>query len=590
MSAMQFLGAAILVAGALVGALSAPTASAQTQVANTKHNLTPGGPGQLKETRPIGLCVFCHTPHNANPAGALWNRDLPPITYQLYTSSTLRATLNQPNGGSRLCLSCHDGILALANLRAAPPGDALKLGPMTGSSVLGTDLSDDHPISFVYDNTLAVQHPGLVDPGSLPHVVRLDAKKQLQCTSCHDPHDDRRANFLRMGNLNGELCISCHRLAPWSGSSHGNSSATWNGSGTNPWPPGAYNTVAANACLNCHRSHSAGHGQRLLAQSVESDNCNVCHGGTVAAKNIAAEFANGAKFSRHPIDNVPWTHDPQENPAAMPRHVACADCHNAHASNSTRAQPPLASGPLLSVPGVTTTGSRISESAYEYQVCIKCHGASEPTTIGKLRQEGTRIVSNRIDPNNASFHPIAAPGKNTTIRGLMAGYTASTIIGCSDCHNNNDWTANGVAPKGAHASRYAPILERNYASSDPTPESATNYDLCYKCHDRSTLLRDTPGTFPHARHVVTSQASCATCHDAHGSRQNAHLVNFMLRDEAGKQVVGTNSAGRLEYISTLPGSGTCYLACHGADHNPQAYGAAAPATSVLRPRRTSTTR
>jgi predicted CXXCH cytochrome family protein len=576
------LRAAIVVAGVLLMTLSASRVAAQTQIANTRHNLTPGGPGQLKETRPIGLCVFCHTPHNANPSGALWNRDLPPISYQLYTSSTLRAVLKQPNGSSRLCLSCHDGILALANLRKPPAGEALKLGPMTGSNLLGTDLSDDHPISFVYDSNLAMQHPGLVDPGSLPGVIRLDGKKQLQCTSCHDPHEDRRAKFLRMSNLNGALCISCHRLAQWSGSSHANSSATWNGNGTNPWPPNAYNTVATNACLNCHRSHSAGHGQRLLAWSVESDNCNVCHGATVAVKNIAAEFANGAKFSRHPIDSAPWAHDPQENPAGMPRHVACSDCHNAHASNSTTAQPPLVSGRLLSVAGVTTGGSRVAASAYEYQICIKCHGSSEPNTIGILRQEGTRIVSTRIDPNNRSYHPIAAPGKNTSIQGLMPGYTASSMIGCGDCHNNNDWTATGVAPKGPHASRYAPILERNYTSSDPTLESVTSYDLCYKCHDRSTILQDPAGGFPHREHVVGSRASCAVCHDSHGSRQNAHLINFMLRDGTGNTVVSPNSVGRLEYVSALPGSGTCSLTCHGVEHNSRAYGGAAPAMNLLK--------
>ena len=77
---------------------------AQTDIAKTVHNLTPEGPGAMKETVKTGLCVFCHTPHNANPASAMWNKDLPGITYQLYTSSTLRADLKQPTGSSRLCL------------------------------------------------------------------------------------------------------------------------------------------------------------------------------------------------------------------------------------------------------------------------------------------------------------------------------------------------------------------------------------------------------------------------------------------------------------------------------------------------------
>jgi predicted CXXCH cytochrome family protein len=273
----------VAVLGACVLLLAMPASlRAQTEIAKTPHNLTPGGPGQLKETRPTGLCEFCHTPHNANPSRALWNRDLPPVTYQLYSSSTLQATLNQPTGSSRLCLSCHDGILALGNLRVPPPGEALTLGPLRGDRNLGTDLGDDHPVSFVYDGALAVKRGDLVDPSGLPKAIRLDETGQMQCTSCHDPHEDRRPNFLRMGNLDGALCLTCHRPNQWGSSSHATSSASWNGIGLDPWPKGAPPTVAANACFSCHRNHSAGHGPGLLAQGIETDNCTDCHGGTVA--------------------------------------------------------------------------------------------------------------------------------------------------------------------------------------------------------------------------------------------------------------------------------------------------------------------
>jgi len=86
-------------AAALVVLISATaTVHAQTDIAKTVHNLTPEGPGTMKETVKTGLCVFCHTPHNANPSRSMWNKDLPGITYQLYTSSTLRAELKQPTG------------------------------------------------------------------------------------------------------------------------------------------------------------------------------------------------------------------------------------------------------------------------------------------------------------------------------------------------------------------------------------------------------------------------------------------------------------------------------------------------------------
>ncbi len=97
--------------------LAAPPAThAQSDIAKTVHNLTPEGPGKQKETVKTGLCVFCHTPHNGSPGRALWNKDLPGISYQLYTSTTTRADLKQPTGSSRLCLSCHDGFVAMGNL------------------------------------------------------------------------------------------------------------------------------------------------------------------------------------------------------------------------------------------------------------------------------------------------------------------------------------------------------------------------------------------------------------------------------------------------------------------------------------------
>jgi predicted CXXCH cytochrome family protein len=580
---MLFAGRVVFFATAFVLAAACgvlpSVARAQSEIAKTVHNLTPEGTGAQKETRKTGLCVFCHTPHNSNPSRSLWNKDLPGITYQLYTSTTLRADLKQPTGSSRLCLSCHDGFVAMGNLRVPPPGDPLKLGAMTGPNVLGTDLSDDHPISFVYDSALAAKHPGIIDPGNLPKELPLDRKKEMQCTTCHNPHESNRGKFLRTDNPSGAMCLACHDPIGWRLSSHAISPATWMGGGLNPWPAGSATTVAANACRNCHRTHSAPHGERLLARAQEPDNCNICHGGTVAKKNIAAEFANGAKFSRHPIESAQWTHSPVENPAGMPRHVACEDCHNPHAATARTAVPPLVAGPLTGVTGVAAGGVPVQEATFEFQVCSKCHGFREPATPGITRVEATRIVSTKIDPSNQSFHPIAAAGRNSTIRGLVPGLSATTIIGCTDCHNNNEWqTPTGIAPRGPHASRYAPILQKYYQTTDNTPESTANYDLCYKCHDRATLLA--PGGFPHYLHAVQQQAPCAACHDAHGSRQSPHLINFMTQDINGKIVVQPNSQGQLQYVAGPNGTGSCSLLCHGRDHAGLSYGLA----SILRRR------
>ena len=540
-------------------------------IADTQHNLTPTGPGTVKEAGVNELCVFCHTPHNANPQQSLWNRDVLGTVYTLYESSTLYAEPGQPTGAARLCLSCHDGTLALGNLRVPARTGPTTLGPLTGQAVLGMDLSDDHPVSFLYDAALALTHGELADPSTLVQKIRLDKTGQLQCTACHDPHDNPYRKFLTTDDRGGALCVACHQQRNWTASIHATSQATWQGTGPNPWPHTPYTTVADNACENCHRPHAAPHPPRLLNSLQERDVCLVCHNGNVATHNLEAEFL---KTSAHPIFATEWTHEPLEEPSTMPRHVACADCHNPHEATDTLTSPPVASGRLRGVSGVTLTGGTVSEASYEYEVCLKCHGIRDETTLGVVRHDNTRNIRLKIDPNNPSYHPVADIGKAPHVTGFEpgTGLSAGSMIYCTDCHNNDEWTASDTQPRGPHGSQYAPLLERNFAMNDPNPESFQSYALCYKCHNRSFLITDQANTFPHGEHLGPDvNASCAVCHDAHGSREYKGLINFMRFDKLGSSVVTPSSSGRLEFVDLGPGRGSCYLTCHEKDHDPEEY-------------------
>src|SRR4030043_15260 len=124
----------------------------------TKHNLSASGPGTVKATVEKPVCEFCHTPHHAGQAQPLWNKDIPEILYTTYQSSSLKAAIGQPNGASKLCLSCHDGTIALGLLRSESQIISFTGGVVTmpvGRTNLGIDLSDDHPVSLTYDNALA---------------------------------------------------------------------------------------------------------------------------------------------------------------------------------------------------------------------------------------------------------------------------------------------------------------------------------------------------------------------------------------------------------------------------------------------------
>jgi predicted CXXCH cytochrome family protein len=541
----------------------------------SKHDLSSSGPGTIKATAESEVCMFCHTPHRGTGQTPLWNHSLSAATYIPYSSSTARATIGQPTGSSKLCLSCHDGTVALGMINSRSAAITMRNNVTTmplGPANLGTDLSDDHPISFTYDNALATADGQLKDPGTLINKVRLDHEKQVQCTSCHDPHDNQYGKFLVENNYASALCLNCHNITLWDGSAHRTSTKTWNGTGFNPWPHTSLNTVAANACESCHAPHGAGIKPRLLNFADEEKNCFSCHSGTVASKDVQTEFN---KLSVHPILNARGVHDPVEDPFNPPRHVACADCHDAHAAKTSPATAPNASGALAGVLGMNGAGGVVNPVIAEYELCFRCHADS--ISRGRSRVDRQFIETNtRIEfqPSNMSFHPVETVGKNLNVPSLLAPWTTSSRMYCTDCHNSDQGPgAGGNAPNGPHGSTYTPILERQLILTDNNPESFSTYALCYKCHSRDSILSDQSFSAinslgqdrGHRFHIVDQKAACTTCHDSHGVTNTKHLMNF------NTDYVTASSNGRLEYVSTGTSSGNCSLTCHSFDHLATSY-------------------
>lgn len=540
-------------------------------IVNTKHNLSATGTGTINATDgEQEICIFCHTPHNADPVAPLWNRSSSGAAYTPYDSTTLIGTPGQPTGSSVLCLSCHDGTIALGQTLSRTTDITLNETVIPiGATMLGTDLSDDHPVSFEFTSALAAARGELVDPASLTAEVRLDNTGQMQCTSCHDPHTETNDKFLVKSNTASGLCITCHAKDYWSETSHSTSTATWNNIAPDPWPHTTEITVENNACENCHNPHSAGNPERILNYAAEEDNCLSCHNGNVTTFNIEAEFN---KFSFHPITLTQGVHDTAETNLVTARHVECYDCHNPHGANATN--------PLNGARGIDISGADISPVNFTYEVCFRCHADStgKPAALTTRMFVQTNTRQEFDTTNSTSHHPVASVGKNTFVPSLIAPLTTSSLVSCLDCHNNDqNPNAGGTGPSGPHGSVNSPILERNYTTIDGTVESATAYAMCYKCHDRNTagagILADA-SFLRHNFHVTGSGARpganlstpCNICHDPHASEGQEKLINF------DTTVVTPNAVGILDYKPNTAGTGgQCNLSCHNQNHGPCGY-------------------
>ena len=136
-------------------------------------------------------------------------------TYTLYSSPTLDASLSQPDSSSKLCLSCHDGTIAVDSF-----GGATGTTFITGGALIGTDLRHTHPVGLTYDAALATADQGLFNPEtkttSLGDTIKNDllfGNGSLECASCHDVHNSQVASgsgLLRITNDGSALCLTCH--------------------------------------------------------------------------------------------------------------------------------------------------------------------------------------------------------------------------------------------------------------------------------------------------------------------------------------------------------------------------------------------
>jgi len=273
--------------------------TASAGINDTRHNLGSGtgiaGRNQVTDTAEV--CVFCHTPHGGSTTAPvpLWNKRLGAngapagggsyTTYASLQTPSLDGAVADVGSVSMACLSCHDGTQAMDNIINAPgsgglsatgggndglgytwtsPGSTVNpAGRLTGGAALiGTDLSNDHPIGIQYcgggltgsggtgaagvpatgtcrDGDFRIPQTGVINTNQIFWVDTGGTGKQrtdmplyqrstgglgplVECASCHDPHVSSGQagptgtgqvsgeTFLRVSNASSAVCTTCH--------------------------------------------------------------------------------------------------------------------------------------------------------------------------------------------------------------------------------------------------------------------------------------------------------------------------------------------------------------------------------------------
>lgn len=615
--------AATLGSASAQGQTAAPT---QTDALGM-HNLSVASGSPVTAQGSLG-CTFCHAPHSGIGANTpLWNQTLSTQNYTPYTSSTFQQQGNaRPTLGksSSLCLSCHDGTVAVGQTVAY--GKIPVSGSMSSADILGTNLSGSHPFSLVLPlkdapdlaASLAAQH-ATADPAGKVKLI----EGNVECTSCHNPHaqsiDPVAHDFLVRDSSNGQMCLACHdpnrvvngkvnSLNGWSGSIH-STSANQVASSAHV---GSYATVALNACTSCHMQHNAAGQARLLrpatpaAPGVDAatQSCITCHNGgtniSPAPPDVYAEFSKIGHLLPAGVN----THDAAEAAVlSNNRHATCTDCHSAHASKamSVYGLPPGIRPAQAGVSGVSGVDGAtvVAPAVNQYENCLRCHGTGPgKQVLMKYGYRPTRLVFSgdplnlvpQFSPNATSSHPVVhdrrspLPQPSLLVSMLNQNGTPSarlvaTRIFCTDCHNSDDNREfGGTGANGPHGSTYPHILERNYQMSQatmpggtvtntyPTPDLSPQgpYAMCAKCHDLTSILSNASWT-QHNRHVSKGGFSCSVCHTAHGLGAVVGSISGERLVNFDIGVVAQNQGAPISYNRA---TNTCTLLCHNAAHNP----------------------
>ncbi|MBK8935501.1 MAG: hypothetical protein KA362_01490 [Chloroflexi bacterium] len=288
-------------------------------------------------------------------------------------------------------------------------------------------------------------------------------------------------------------------------------------------------------CFSCHDNGHGSNKIKLLApwdavpdagfpadpMRQEEGQCYQCHGPAgPATVDVLAHFE---RFTHHNISALEQVDGSR---------VECVNCHNPHTANPTH---------LLANPD-----DRSKWLGTDGNFCLRCHDGGAPLGVAfPASSPGTG--------NNKAAYP------GTTHETLLGGYS------CRHCHDG-------------HGSSFRATLLAQYIVTDYNPSTAGDgdYAICWTCHnENSTMGNGSRFGNLHNLHVRGERSSCITCHDVHAPYDSGEhgLINFEFAVRNGFDFSyrpGYNASTAYQ-INAAGNQGSCYLSCHGKNHNPESY-------------------
>lgn len=201
-----------------------------------------------------GTCTYCHAGHDAErldeavggPSAStgsgqqapeefdylpLWNHELTQNfrSYSMYQNGSgaptvgakaLQANASAPGSISLLCLSCHDGSVAVNSYgNAFQQGDGGAM--LAGAYAIGQGgvLANHHPVGVDYDAVRAQDSQirpadiaSLGSAGSVRMHLFGPGNTKLECGTCHSVHNTGNTGeyLLWRSDMSSRLCLSCH--------------------------------------------------------------------------------------------------------------------------------------------------------------------------------------------------------------------------------------------------------------------------------------------------------------------------------------------------------------------------------------------